>query len=232
MTIKSISFDLDDTLWPLMPTILKAEETTNKWIADNYPGTSSLLKSKDVIQIRDKLIKQKPNLVNQISDLRKEMFYELNVLAGYSKEESIKMSEEAFDIYFKQRNTITFYKDALKTLKLLKKNYSLGVITNGNANLKKIGIDHLFDYIFSAADLNAHKPDPSVFQAAIDITGLSPNEICHVGDHPINDVQGSYDCGLNPIWFNESGKEWPIKEFSVAEFSEWNEFESVLEKNF
>ena len=109
MTIKSISFDLDDTLWPLMPTILKAEETTNKWIADNYPGTSSLLKSKDVMQVRDKLIKQKPNLVNQISNLRKEMFYELNVLAGYSKEESIKMSEEAFDIYFKQRNTITFY---------------------------------------------------------------------------------------------------------------------------
>jgi len=232
MTIKSISFDLDDTLWPLMPTILKAEETTNKWIVNNYPGTASLLKSKDVMEVRDKLIKQKPNLVNQLSDLRKEMFYELNVLAGYSKEESIKMSEEAFDIYFEERNTITFYKDTLKTLKLLKKNYSLGVITNGNADLKKIGIDHLFDYIFSAANLNAHKPDPSVFQAFIDITGLSPNEICHVGDHPINDVQGSYDCGINPIWFNESGNEWPIKEFSVVEFSKWNKFESVLEKNF
>ena len=232
MTIKSISFDLDDTLWPLMPTILKAEETTNKWITDNYPGTATLLKSNDVLAVRDKLIRLNPSLINQISDLRKEMFYELNVLAGYSKEESIKMSEEAFDIYFEERNTITFYKDTLKTLKLLKKNYSLGVITNGNADLKKIGIDHLFDYIFSAANLNAHKPDPSVFQAFIDITGLSPNEICHVGDHPINDVQGSYDCGINPIWFNESGNEWPIKEFSVVEFSKWNKFESVLEKNF
>ena len=40
--IKSISFDLDDTLWPLMPNIIKAEETTNKWIKENFPGTAAL----------------------------------------------------------------------------------------------------------------------------------------------------------------------------------------------
>jgi len=36
MTIKVISFDLDDTLWPIMPTILNAEKVTNNWIKENY----------------------------------------------------------------------------------------------------------------------------------------------------------------------------------------------------
>jgi len=170
--------------------------------------------------------------MNQISDLRKLMFYELNIRAGYGKEESENMAEEAFEIYFKGRNAVTFYEGVIETLELLKNVYSLGVVTNGNADLKVIGIDNLFDYIFSAADLNAHKPDPIMFEAVIDKTGLKANEICHVGDHPINDVQGSFDCGINPIWFNESGSEWPIKEISVVEFSKWNEFVSVLEKNF
>ncbi len=153
MTIKSISFDLDDTLWPLMPNIMEAEKTTNEWIKENFPGTAALLGKQDVIEIRDKLIKEDPNLMNQISDLRKLMFYELNIRAGYGKEESESMAEEAFEIYFKGRNAVTFYEGVIETLELLKNDYSLGVVTNGNADLKVIGIDNLFDYIFSAADL-------------------------------------------------------------------------------
>ena len=38
MTIKSISFDLDDTFWPLMPSIMEAEKNSRNWIKDNYPG--------------------------------------------------------------------------------------------------------------------------------------------------------------------------------------------------
>ncbi len=102
MTIKSISFDLDDTLWPLMPNIMKAEEVTNAWIKENYPGTAILLGTKDVIEIRDKLIRNNPNLMNQLSDLRRLMFYELNMRAGYGKEESENMAEKAFRNIFQR----------------------------------------------------------------------------------------------------------------------------------
>ena len=221
MTIKSISFDLDDTLWPLMPNIMKAEETTNEWIKENFPGTAVLLGKQEAIEIRDKLIKEDPNLMNQISDLRKLMFYELNIRAGYGKEESENMAEKAFEIYFKGRNTVTFYEGVIETLELLKNDYSLGVVTNGNADLKVIGIDNLFDYIFSAADLNAHKPDPVMFEAVINKTGLKANEICHIGDHPINDVKASLEFGMIPLWFNNEKTEFPIKEIQVLEFSDW-----------
>ena len=230
MTIKSISFDLDDTLWPLMPNIVEAEKTTNEWIKENFPGTAALLGKKDVIEIRDKLIKEDPNLMNQISDLRKLMFYELNIRAGYGKEESENMAEEAFKIYFKGRNAVTFYEGVIETLELLKNDYSLGVVTNGNADLQVIGIDNLFDYIFSAADLNAHKPDPVMFEAVIKRTGLRAEEICHIGDHPINDVKASLDFGMTPIWFNYEKASFPLEGIEVAEFSDWNSLPDLIKK--
>ena len=230
MTIKSISFDLDDTLWPLMPNIVEAEKTTNEWIKDNFPGTAALLGKQDVIEIRDKLIKEDPNLMNQISDLRKLMFYELNIRAGYGKEESENMAEEAFEIYFKGRNAVTFYEGVIETLELLKNDYSLGVVTNGNADLQVIGIDNLFDYIFSAADLNAHKPDPVMFEAVINRTGLRAEEICHIGDHPINDVKASLDFGMTPIWFNYEKASFPLEGIEVAEFSDWNSLPDLIKQ--
>ena len=230
MTIKSISFDLDDTLWPLMPNIMEAEKTTNEWIKDNFPGTAVLLGKQDVIEIRDKLIKEDPNLMNQISDLRKLMFYELNIRAGYGKEESENMAEEAFEIYFKGRNAVTFYEGVIETLELLKNDYSLGVVTNGNADLQVIGIDNLFDYIFSAADLNAHKPDPVMFEAVINRTGLRAEEICHIGDHPINDVKASLDFGMTPIWFNYEKASFPLEGIEVAEFSDWNSLPDLIKQ--
>jgi len=230
MTIKSISFDLDDTLWPLMPNIVEAEKTTNEWIKENFPGTAALLGKQDVIEIRDKLIKEDPNLMNQISDLRKLMFYELNIRAGYGKEESENMAEEAFKIYFKGRNAVTFYEGVIETLELLKNDYSLGVVTNGNADLQVIGIDNLFDYIFSAADLNAHKPDPVMFEAVINRTGLRAEEICHIGDHPINDVKASLDFGMTPIWFNYEKASFPLEGIEVAEFSDWNSLPDLIKQ--
>ena len=230
MTIKSISFDLDDTLWPLMPNIVEAEKTTNEWIKENFPGTAALLGKQDVIEIRDKLIKEDPNLMNQISDLRKIMFYELKIRAGYGKEESENMAEEAFEIYFKGRNAVTFYEGVIETLELLKNDYSLGVVTNGNADLQVIGIDNLFDYIFSAADLNAHKPDPVMFEAVINRTGLRAEEICHIGDHPINDVKASLDFGMTPIWFNYEKASFPLEGIEVAEFSDWNSLPDLIKQ--
>ena len=64
MTIKAVSFDLDDTLWPILPVILKAEKGTNEWLIENYPGVEKLLNSKEMMDIRDNLISQKSDLIN------------------------------------------------------------------------------------------------------------------------------------------------------------------------
>ena len=91
---------------------------------------------------------------------------------------------------------------------------------------------YLFSHIFSSANSGAHKPDPKAFEILIEASGLKPEEICHVGDHPLNDVKGSLDCGMQPIWFKNKDAEWPYEELVVPQFENWEDFESVLESAY
>ena len=230
MTIKAISFDLDDTLWPILPVILKAEKDTNQWLIDNYPGVEALLKNQEVKKIRDDLISQRSNLVNQLSKLRELTLIELGIRSGYERKEAKIMANESFKVFFSCRNDVKLYEGTEKTLKKLKGKYVLGVITNGNADLKKIGISHYFDFNISAENMNAGKPDPVVFIEALKETGFKAEEICHVGDHPVNDVQGSLSVGMKAIWFNEKKIDWPLDEkLNFKEINFWKELEKALE---
>ena len=104
------------------------------------------------------------------------------------------------------------------------------MITNGNADLEKIGISHYFDFNVSAENMNVGKPDPLIFEEAARETGFKAEEICHVGDHPINDVEGSFKAGMKAIWFNEKGIDWPLdKKADFEEISSWNQLEETLE---
>lgn len=229
MTIKSISFDLDDTFWPLMPTILEAEKKSRDWIEKNYPGALNSLTREVSMEIRDKLLREDSTIMNRISELRFKIFLEAGIRSGYSENESTSMAEEAFQIFFEGRNKVNFYDGVIETLDLLKEKYSLGVITNGNADLEMIGIAHYFDYIFSPVELNAHKPDPKMFEAVLKETGLKAEEICHIGDHPVNDVKASYDFGCKPVWFKEKEGDLGL-DIEVPYFSDWRELPKLLEE--
>ena len=232
MAIKYISFDLDDTFWDVMPTIYRAEELTTEWIKEHYPGAAKLLDSENIINLRNKLLKEDPSLLVKISELRTKIFYETGLMAGYDENESRSLSISAFQIFIQARNDVKLFDGVKETLEILNRKYSLGVITNGNADLKQIGLDHLFTHIFSSANSGAHKPDPKAFQALIEASGLKPEEICHVGDHPLNDVKGSLDCGMKPIWFKNEGAKWPYEDIEIPIFEKWEDFESVLEKAY
>ena len=114
MNIKAITFDLDDTLWPLMPVILKAEKDTNKWLIENYPGIENLLKSDEVKEIREN------KLVYQLSKLRELTLVELAIRSGYTKKESESLAKESFKIFYAGRNDVTLYEGVEKALESLK----------------------------------------------------------------------------------------------------------------
>lgn len=228
MIIKAISFDLDDTLWPLLPVIIKAEQKTNAWLKKNYPAASRLIQSDSMLKIRNRLIRENPKLVYQLSNLRSHVLSELGLEAGFSKEDSEKMAKDSFEIFFEERNKVSLYDGAEETLKALKDKFILGAITNGNADLKKIGLDHIFKITLSASDVNAGKPDPKIFEAFIEKTGFRPQEICHVGDHPKNDIEGALNAGMKAIWFNEKKIDNPFERSSVIEINSWKELEPEI----
>ena len=82
-------------------------------------------------------------------------------------------------------------------------------MTNGNADLERIGIGELFDGFVSASMAGAAKPARAIFDAAVKVGGARVDQTVHVGDHPLYDVHGARDAGLRTVWVNRTGAEWP-----------------------
>ena len=121
-------------------------------------------------------------------------------------EEANLLSKESFKIFIEERHKVVYFDDVLETLKSLKEKYILGVITNGNADIKTLKIDHLFDFYLNAEMVNESKPEKKIFDEAAKLAGVLPEEICHIGDHPVNDVESTGKPGfkmdeqLNKDW--------------------------------
>jgi len=54
-----------------------------------------------------------------------------------------------------------------------------------------------FSYIFISSELGADKPDPAIFQRAVNVMHLDANEVVHVGDDPERDWKGAAAAGLS-----------------------------------
>ena len=65
------------------------------------------------------------------------------------------------------RNRVTFFPGALEVLETLADSYTLGALSNGNADLKRIGIRELFGFHHSAESIGRRKPEPDMFRAAL-----------------------------------------------------------------
>ena len=61
------------------------------------------------------------------------------------------------------------------------------------------------------------------FHEAKNLLGLSRNEILHIGDHPVNDMQGAIDYGFKALWFNPNKEVWNLEGLEKPpEFFSWN----------
>jgi putative hydrolase of the HAD superfamily len=88
---------------------------------------------------------------------------------------------------------------------LKRKSLKLGIITNGKGllqmhSIKALGIEGYFDTILISEWEGISKPDPRLFQRALDQLKVLANESVFVGDHPHNDIQAARNVGMKTIW--------------------------------
>jgi putative hydrolase of the HAD superfamily len=93
----------------------------------------------------------------------------------------------------------------------------VAALTNGNADLQRMGLDRHFRFQLGAREHGAAKPDAGIFHAACARLGFAPHEVLHVGDHDELDVIGAARAGLRSCWLNrvdDAGKRraWPHAE--------------------
>ena len=203
--IKAISLDLDDTLWPVWPTIGRAEETLALWLAEKAPGTVPLCAIPGYQrEIREAMPALRPDLGNDLSALRREAIRVLLERAG----EDPALAEPAFDVFFEARQKVIFFEDALSTLDFLKSRYPMVALSNGNADIQKVGLKDYFVAAFNPINLGVGKPDPKMFHAGAQALGVLPEEILHIGDDPHLDVLAAQGAGLQAVWLNRDEKLW------------------------
>ena len=209
MDIKVITFDLDNTLWDVEPTLLRAEEVQQDWLRRHRPGAVEAYDHAGLWEFKKSVWQRHPELLHHVSQMRIQMLYELQLAAGYPEQLARSGAEQAFAVFLQERHKVELYEEALGVLELLAGNYTLGALTNGNADIYKTDAAEYFDFAFLAEDIGASKPHPDMFHAALAKAGVPAHGIIHVGDDPDHDIRGAREVGMHTVWMNTRGKEWP-----------------------
>jgi FMN hydrolase / 5-amino-6-(5-phospho-D-ribitylamino)uracil phosphatase len=204
--IKAISLDLDDTLWPVLPTIERAEKVLHDWLVKNAPMTAALFSSPSALrEIRNYMAANRPELKNDLSAVRRESIR----LALYRAGENPLLAEQAFDVFFAERQRVALFEDVLPSLQFLSARFPLVSVSNGNADLERVGLGSYFRACVCAREFGVGKPDPRIFHAAAGALDLTPQSVLHVGDDATLDALGALNAGMQAGWVNRSDNLWP-----------------------
>ena len=208
MAIRAITFDLDNTLWDVEAPLLRAEAAQRAWFEAHRPNVIELLIPTVMNEIRKELVTECADIHHSVTAMRREFIHRVQLRAGYSEADSQVGTDGAFSEFLAVRQQVELFEDVADTLRTLAASYTLGALTNGNADVFKTEAGEFMDFAFLAEEVGAGKPDPALFEAAIAKTSLQASQILHVGDSPDHDIDGAHAVGLRTAWINPDNKAW------------------------
>jgi FMN hydrolase / 5-amino-6-(5-phospho-D-ribitylamino)uracil phosphatase len=126
--------------------------------------------------------------------------------AGYPGSDAQMLAEAGFQVFLAARHQVELFAEVHPTLEALANRFKLGVITNGNADVRRLGLADYFQFALCAEELGIGKPDPKPFTEALKRAGIAAEHAVHIGDHPSDDIAGAQAAGLRAVWFNPQGK--------------------------
>lgn len=204
--IQAITLDLDDTLWPIWPTIARAEGVLNDWLSQHAPATAGLLKDAELRRaLRAEVERDLADQAHDLSLLRRESIRRALARAG----DDTTLAAPAFEVFFAERQRVELFADVVPALEYLSGRFPVVALSNGNADLERVGLARFFKAGLSARECGVAKPDVRIFHAAADLAGVPAEAVLHVGDDARLDVLGGLDAGMQVAWINRGEAEWP-----------------------
>jgi len=205
--VRAIAFDLDNTLWDVEPVLARAEERLFAWLERHCPRIARHVTREDMRRAREQLAHQEPHNAHDVTYLR------LTALAVHAREHGYDecVASDAFAVFLAARNEVEIFADVTPGLVRLHGRYALASLSNGNADLARIGLDHLFAVSLNARQIGAAKPERRCFERLAQELALTPGEIAYVGDDPLLDVAAARAAGLRTVWMNRRALTWPAE---------------------
>jgi putative hydrolase of the HAD superfamily len=224
--IKAVTFDLDDTLWAIAPVIERAERLVHEWFERRYPRLALRYGVDAMRALRTDVARRNPDAAHDLGFLRRETFRIAALECGYDA----SAADGAYALFMTARHDLTPFDDVLPVLDGLRRRYRLGALSNGNADLRRLGLGAYFHFALSAHGVGRAKPHRAMFERACAAAGARPEEIVHVGDHPEHDVQGAARAGLRTVWVNRDARPWERGRRPDAEITGLHDLEAVLQR--
>ena len=199
--IKALTLDLDDTLWPVWPAIQRAEGQLHAWLARHAAATARRFDVNALRALREAVGAEHPEWGHDFTRMRRESLSRALTLSG----DDATLAEPAFDVFLAARNRVELFDDVLPALDVLARRWPIVALTNGNADLRSIGLARYFTATVSAREFGIGKPDPRIFHEACRRAGAQPHEVLHIGDDWLLDVVGAHGAGLRSAWVCREG---------------------------
>ena len=194
--VVALTLDLDDTLWPVRPALAIAERTLAAWLQTHAPATAHALGDDGMLTLRAQVAAERPDWAHDLSAIRLETIRRALRQCG----DDPALAEAAFEAFFDARHEVTFYDDVRPALQRLSQRYRLIAVSNGNADIGRLGLDAYFAGAVSARQHGAAKPAASIFHAACSQAQAAPHRVLHLGDDLLLDVDGALAAGLQAGW--------------------------------
>ena len=215
--IRAVAFDLDNTLWDVDPVLERAERRWLQWLRDNCPRIPERLTLDELRASRLALAAREPHNAHDFTYLRIASLAQHARDCGYHE----SISERAFEIFIAERNLLDLFPDVRPGFARLSRRYALASLSNGNADLARIGVAELFSVSLNARGIGAAKPDRRCFDRLVHDLQLEARQVLYVGDDPQLDVEAARAAGLATAWMNRTGQQWPATlqpaDFNVAD---------------
>ena len=196
MTVRAVTLDLDDTLWPFAPIARRIRATLAGWLAEHAPRTAARYDEDAAFALLVAVREERPDLVHDLGETRREALRRMFESAG----DDPGLAVPAFAALDHARQQVDVYPDAGPALERLRTLGPLVAITNGNADLGRIGLASCFDAVISSEQVGVAKPDPRIFALALERLGLPAADVLHAGDDLRTDVGGALAAGLQAAW--------------------------------
>lgn len=225
--IKAVLFDLDDTLVDDELSTRTARQAVSLAIAALRPGVAAIDLASTYEQLAGVFWSANDDGLQDLDQISLRLWQEALALNGESSDELAQLASAQ---YIKARGANLFPIDgATKILSQLSGVLPLAVITNGPGDIQRdklalAGFQPYFALFLSSQEFGAGKPDPRIFQHAVEKLGVLTDAAIHVGDSLSTDIAGANAAGVTSVWLNRKGLMRtpldPVPDYEISSLSQ------------
>ncbi len=203
--VETLCFDLDGTFWDVGKVLDRAEARVRSFLTERYPPLAAVHDREALTRLRVELATSHPHNAHDLTWLRTEATRRLAQAVGCDE----AAAEQAYDVFMVARNEVELFADVEPALERLATRYRLATLSNGNADLGRIGLASRFSLSLNARSVGHAKPHREAFASVLRALDLAPHQMAYIGDDPHLDVAGARSAGCRTVWIDRGVEDWP-----------------------